>query len=112
MKNRVISDVLSHSGRGTHPRLLLTGADFERIRSTVDPIYDAAKDNMLYYADKFMGEPVLEYRIPDGIRLLDVSRGVLARTLNLGMAYRLTGEVKYARSTSHQRRGSDKDSNP
>ena len=97
MKNRVISDVLSHSGRGTHPRLLLTGADFERIRSTVDPIYDAAKDNMLYYADKFMGEPVLEYRIPDGIRLLDVSRGVLARTLNLGMAYRLTGEVKYAR---------------
>lgn len=97
MKKRVISDVLSHSGKGVHPRILLTGADFKRIRETSDPVYDAAKDNMLYYADKYMKEPVLEYRIPDGIRLLEVSRGVLARTLNLGMAYKLTGEVKYAR---------------
>jgi len=97
VKNRVINDVISHTGKGVHPRVLLTGADFERIRTTSDPIYDIAKDNTLYYADKFMKEPVLEYRIPDGIRLLDVSRGVLARTLNLGMAYKLTGDTKYAR---------------
>lgn len=97
MKNRVITDVLSHTGKGVHPRLLLTDADFKRIRETSDPIYDAAKASMMVYAERYMNEPVLEYRIPDGIRLLEVSRGVLSRSLNLGMAYKLTGEVKYAR---------------
>ncbi len=97
MKNRVINDVIEHSGKGVHPRIILTGADFERIRATNDPIYEAAKASMFAYADRYMREPVLEYDIPDGIRLLDVSRGVLSRTLNLGMAYKLTGNVKYAR---------------
>ena len=97
MKNRVISDVLSHAGKGVHPRILLTDADFKRIRETDDPVYDAAKASMMAYAEKYMNEPPLEYDIPDGIRLLDVSRGVLSRTLNLGMAYKLTGNLKYAR---------------
>lgn len=97
MKNRVIEDVILHTGKGVHPRILLTNEDFDRIRQTSDPVYEAAKASMMAYAERYMREPVLNYEIPDGIRLLDVSRGVLSRTLNLGMAYKLTGEVKYAR---------------
>ena len=97
MKNRVISDVIAHSGKKVHPRLILTEADFDRIRNTADPVYDYAKANAMKIADKFMEKKPLEYNIPDGIRLLDVSRGVLSRVMNLSMAYKLTGDVKYAR---------------
>ena len=97
MKNRVINDVISHSGKGTHPRLILTNEDFKRIRETDDPVYNAAKKEAFRVADYFMEQPLLEYEIPDGIRLLAISRRALARSFNLGMAYRLTGEVKYAR---------------
>ena len=97
MKNRVINDVLIHSGKKVHPRLILTASDFERIKNGNDPVYNAAKASALEMANYFMNEPVLEYNIPDGIRLLAVSRGVLARSFNLGMAYQITGEVKYAR---------------
>ena len=97
MKNRVISDVISHVGKGVHPRIILNEADFDRLRNTSDPVYNAAKARAIEVADKYMNEPVLEYDIPDGIRLLDVSRGVLRRTKNLGMAYQLTRDKKYAR---------------
>ena len=71
-KNRVISDVLSHSGKGVHPRLILTEADFERIRTVDDPVYNAAKACAIEWADEFLETEPLEYNIPDGIRLLDV----------------------------------------
>ena len=95
-KNRVIDDVLSHSGKHVHPRLILTEADFERIRVTDDPVYNAAKACAIEWADEFLGTEPLEYDIPDGIRLLAVSRGVLRRTKNLGMAYKITGDERYA----------------
>ena len=97
MKNRVISDVLAHSGKKVHPRLILTTEDFDRIRSADDPVYNAAKAEAMRVADYYMDQPLLEYEIPDGIRLLAISRRALSRSFNLGMAYRLTGEVKYAR---------------
>jgi hypothetical protein len=97
MKNRVINDLLSHSGKHTHPRLILTGEDFARIRETDDPIYNASKAEVMRVADYFMDQPLLNYEIPDGIRLLAISRRALARTFNLGIAYQLTGEKKYAK---------------
>lgn len=96
MKNRVINDVVTHSGEKVHPRIFLTKSDFDRIKNTDDIVYNAAKKSVFKMADKFLNEPPLEYRIPDGIRLLGVSRGVLTRTMNLAMAYRLSGDKKYA----------------
>lgn len=97
MKNRVINDVISHTGKGVHPRLILTGADFKRISESDDPIYALAKREAIRVADCYLTEPLLEYEIPDGIRLLIISRRMLSRSFSLGMAYQLTGEVKYAR---------------
>ena len=53
-KNRVIDDVLSHSGKHVHPRLILTEADFERIRTVDDPVYNAAKACAIEWADEFL----------------------------------------------------------
>lgn len=91
-----INDVIKHSGKKVHPRLILTDADFKRLRECDDPVYDAARKNTISTADGFLDKEPLEYNIPDGIRLLAVSRGVLARSLNLGMAYKLTGDERYA----------------
>ena len=97
MKNRVINDVLQHTGKGVHPRIFLTASDFEMLRESNDPVFVAAKRMTISEADQYMEMPLLKYEIPDGIRLLDVSRAMMARTMYLGMAYKLTGDSKYAR---------------
>ena len=97
MKNRVISDVIAHSGKKVHPRLILTKDDFKRIKECEDSVYTPAKAEVIRVADYYMTQPLLNYEIPDGIRLLAISRRALSRSFNLGMAYQLTGDVKYAR---------------
>ena len=97
MKNRVISDVIAHSGKKVHPRLILTKDDFKRIKEGEDSVYTPAKAEVMRVADYYMTQPLLNYEIPDGIRLLAISRRALSRSFNLGMAYQLTGDVKYAR---------------
>ncbi len=96
MKNRLINDVISHSGLKVHPRIFLNAADFDRIRNSTDPIHAAGRDYTVKRADEYLEKPLLHYEIPDGIRLLQVSRDTLDRSLYLGMAYQLTGEKKYA----------------
>ncbi len=96
MKNRLISDVIAHSGKGVHPRIFLNAEGFEKIKSSTDPIHAAGRDRTVRRADEYLSKPLLQYEIPDGIRLLQVSRDMLDRALCLGMAYRLTGEEKYA----------------
>ena len=114
MKNRVINDVLSHSGKKVHPRIILTPDDFKRIREGDDCVYNAAKAEVMRVADYFMDQPLLNYEIPDGIRLLAISRRMLARSFNLGMAYQLTGDKKYARRLYEEMKNvsSFKDWNP
>ena len=96
MKDRLIGDVIAHSGKKGHPRIFLDKERFERIKNSDDPIYIAGVKHVMTRADGYLEKPLLHYEIPDGIRLLDVSRATLDRSLSLGMAYRLTGEEKYA----------------
>ncbi|MBQ9115418.1 MAG: heparinase II/III family protein [Clostridia bacterium] len=96
MKNDIIADVLRHSGKGVHPRIMLTEADFRRIAARNDVICDAGYKNVVAFADRLLCEKPREYNIPDGIRLLSVCRTMVERVTALGMAYRLTGEKKYA----------------
>ncbi|MBR3680813.1 MAG: heparinase II/III family protein [Clostridia bacterium] len=96
MKHNFLGDLLRHTGAKVHPRIFLTASDFDRIRTSDDPIYAAGRANVIKKADELMGKPLLEYNIPDGIRLLAVSRATLARSLNLGFAYQITQDTKYA----------------
>ena len=96
MKHDFLGDLLRHTGAKVHPRIFLNAADFDRIRTSDDPIYAAGRANVIKAADAFMEKPLLHYDIPDGIRLLAVSRATLARSLNLGLAYQITGDEKYA----------------
>ncbi len=94
---KILADVRARWGKGEHPRLILTAADFERFKKNREVgEYKILIDNVIKNADTFLGEPLCEYQIPDGVRLLVMSHRVENRTKHLAMAYRITGEQKYA----------------
>ena len=94
---KIMADVRARYKKGEHPRLMLTAADFERFKKNRNEgAYKIMIDNVIKSADTFLDEPLCEYLIPDGIRLLGMSHKVESRTKNLAMAYRITGEQKYA----------------
>lgn len=88
-------DILQSLGTG-HPRLLADAARFVRIRQMVlsDPLATAWFASVVKQADKIMGEPVVAYEIPDGKRLLAVSRRLVDRVYTLGMVWQVTREPK------------------
>ena len=80
----------------THPRLLLR--DFEGLRATVAGSEQAAGwyAKVRADADAILSQPVSEYEIPDGLRLLDTSREVVRRTYSLATTYAVDGEAAHA----------------
>ena len=79
-----------------HPRLILTEKDYLRIREhRNEGVYKILCDKVIAESESLLAKPENTYRIPDGIRLLGVSRDILNRVLNLGIAYNITGEEKY-----------------
>ncbi|MCC6355737.1 MAG: heparinase II/III family protein [Verrucomicrobiae bacterium] len=97
VKTPPASSVLS-TLRRSHPRLLLTETDFARIKKDVaaHPRLKEWHADLLRSASKMLGEAPSKYEIPDGLRLLATSRRVLDRVATLGLAFRLTGDRKYA----------------
>lgn len=84
--------------RPEHPRVLATRTDFDRLRTnlTTDPKLNAWWTKLRADADAMLPAPPARYEIPDGLRLLGVSRRVLHRAYHLGLAWQLTGDRKYA----------------
>jgi hypothetical protein len=84
--------------RTEHPRLLATAAEFERLKDRCAE-NDAARQwftRLKADSEKLLSTPSLEYKIPDGKRLLAVSRAAKDRVLLLGLIYRLTGDERLA----------------
>jgi hypothetical protein len=84
--------------RTEHPRLLATAADFERLKDRCAENVEARQwfTRLKADAERLLSTPVLEYKIPDGKRLLAVSRAAKDRVLLLGLIYRLTGDERFA----------------
>ncbi len=80
-----------------HPRLFATAADWERLKKEIPGRPELGKwhRDLLRRADDLLTRPAETYRIPDGKRLLSVSRSVLSRTKILAYAFRMTGDVRY-----------------
>ncbi|MEF3306437.1 CBM96 family carbohydrate-binding protein [Paenibacillus sp. GYB003] len=99
-----------------HPRLLATASDFAALQGRIatDPRLSRWFALLTTKADKILTEPPSVYEIPDGLRLLAVSRKVLERTYALAMQYRLTADSRYAERawTELQAAGNFPDWNP
>lgn len=91
---KTTEDDILQSLRPGHPRLMADAARFDAIRQLVrsDPKVRDWFDAILKQAHNIMQEPVVEYEIPDGKRLLAVSRRLADRIYALGMVWQLTRE--------------------
>jgi hypothetical protein len=80
-----------------HPRLMLKDKDLERLKELYakDKVLQKCLRDVLKDADACAQKRMLTYR-KIGPRLLQVSRECLHRIYALGLAYRWTGEQKYA----------------
>ncbi|MFQ6035695.1 MAG: heparinase, partial [Sedimentisphaerales bacterium] len=89
--------VLSTLVRG-HPRLMLKDEDLKALKEQYkkDEVLQKCLGDVLQQADSYTKKPMLTYR-KIGPRLLHVSRECLHRIYALCLAYRWTGEKKYAR---------------
>lgn len=98
MQPEVNPESLLESLHPDHPRLMLKEEDLEKLkaRAASDPVLRKFAEETIRQADKARAKPPLEYLIPDGLRLLSVSRECMARVYALGVAWRWTGEGKYA----------------
>ena len=90
------ADVLKTLKPG-HPRLLIDGETVARVRKLVeaDPVAAAAYRQVKAEADKVLGQPASKYEIPDGRRLLRVSRRVKERVRTLAFIFLAEGGRKY-----------------
>ncbi len=82
----------------SHPRLMLKDKDLESLKKLYakDKVLQKCLKDVLEQADADVEKPMLTYR-KIGPRLLRVSRACLHRIYALGLAWRWTGEDKYAR---------------
>lgn len=81
-----------------HPRLLVRPGQFEELRAGVrtDPVLRAWYGTLKARADGYLADGDLpRYEIPDGLRLLAMSRRVLERVATLGVVGRIEGDPRY-----------------
>lgn len=78
-----------------HPRLLFTAADEKRVPDLIasEPLCAQLHTALIKEADRLLTAPMEKYITGQMIHL---ARRQINRCLTLGMAYRLTGEAKYA----------------
>ena len=94
-----ILDLFQNSGyAGVHPRIMANAADFDRLReqSQTNEKIKLWAGNAVESATRLLEKAPSEYNIPDGLRLLNTSRETLNRLTNLGFAYQITRDTKFA----------------
>ena len=84
--------------RSEHPRLMANAEDFEALVRLCEADEQAGqwRDRLRRSAEQLIETPPLQYRIPDGKRLLSVSRAAKDRVLLLSLMYRLTDDARFA----------------
>lgn len=91
----------TNNGGNQHPRLLIDDEKMEMIKSEVadkngDKIYKQLASKIKSKATLYLRTKTSQYEIRDGIRLLYVSWEASDIIVACSLAYRLTGEEKYA----------------
>ncbi len=95
---QVISDMIEQNGMYAHPRIIMSEERFAKLRESIgqDSVTAILLEKLRGEAERHMNEPVCQYEIPDGIRLLETSKRIQRRVAALAMAYNIFGDEKYA----------------
>jgi hypothetical protein len=91
------ADTVLNTLRKGHPRLILSQSDLERVRKMIGEYPQARRysEDLRGSAERILSQKPVEYIIV-GPRLLSQSRRCLSRVYTLGLAYRLSGEKRFA----------------
>jgi hypothetical protein len=83
--------------RPEHPRLILLDEDISTLRDFIenDPRGQVWYRNAKAEAERLYDKPVREHELPDGRRLLSISRDVVSRMYHWGFLYRMEGDQKW-----------------
>ncbi|AQT66997.1 Heparinase II/III-like protein [Anaerohalosphaera lusitana] len=83
--------------KADHPRTMLTNDRLAELKdmAQTDTVLQDYVSEVISRADRYMDSPKLEHKLR-GPRLLHISRDCMNRVHNLALAYRWTGETKYA----------------
>lgn len=95
---QVISDMIEKNGMYAHPRIIMSEEKFSKLKTNIgdDSVTGILLDKLRSEAERHLNEPVSQYEIPDGIRLLETSKRIQRRVAALAMAYNIFGDEKYA----------------
>lgn len=96
---KVLSDIKEKIGTNVHPRLYVDEQELQKVKNRITRpgLYAASYTALINNADALLSKEPKAYEIPDGIRLLTVSREIRNRTETLGLAYALTQNEVYAK---------------
>lgn len=94
-KEKILEDYNSSSLKGVHPRVIMTGADFERVKNANDSKTATQKSKLISRANSYLNQPKLVYELRDGVRLWYVSMDFMDRVMSLAFAYRISGDERY-----------------
>ncbi len=84
--------------RAGHPRLLFVKTEQQRIaeQAQADALLARLIEQNRVNAAEMLTGPTVRYEIPDGKRLLSQSRQCIRRVMAMAMAYRLSGDERFA----------------
>lgn len=90
-------DVILSDLRMEHPRLFITRDEVEQLRSRCEQNDEARRlfVQLQKDAEQLLSKPPVDYRIPDGKRLLAVSRAAKERVLLLGLMHLLSDDKRW-----------------
>ncbi len=95
---QVIRDMIEKSGMNAHPRIMMSEEKLAKLKAHIgdDSVTAILLEKLRGEADRILNQPVCEYEIPDGIRLLETSKRIQRRVAALALAYNIFGNEIYA----------------
>ena len=93
-----IGELFSARSQGVHPRLIMHEEDFTELRNRVetDPYSKILYTRIYEYAEDQLTAPLCIYELPDGERLLEISREASKRIVWCTIVYKVSGDRRFA----------------
>ena len=96
---QVLSDMIEKNGMYAHPRIIMSEEKFAGLKAHIgdDSVTAVLLEKLRREAEWILEQPVCQYEIPDGIRLLETSKKIQRRVAALALAFNIFGDEKYAK---------------
>ncbi|MBO4770176.1 MAG: heparinase II/III family protein [Clostridia bacterium] len=94
----IVSLIKKNYPNNGHPRIIMTAERFSYVEECARGSTLVGKEyrNLKQKANNYLSQAVQTYQLPDGLRLLSISRTILDVVYACSFAYQITGQEKFA----------------